>query len=76
MPFALNQLGSVIFFTTLQSSDLSLAVPVTNALAFVITAVVSHFLGEKVSTWRSYTGILMIIIGTTVCMMDKESLGV
>ena len=68
----MNQMGSVLFFWRLQSSELSLVVPVTNALAFVITSVVSYILGEKVSSKQSILGIVLVLLGTTVSMMDKE----
>lgn len=73
VPFTLNQLGSILFFSTLQSSELTLAVPVTNAVAFVITAAVSFMMGEQVPTFKSHIGILMIIVGTTICMLEKSS---
>lgn len=47
MPFLLNQCGSVLYFLTLQSTDLSLAVPVSNSLTFVFTAITGWFLGEE-----------------------------
>lgn len=46
IPFVLNQLGSVLYFVTLQSVDLSLVVPVANSLTFIFTAVTGTFLGE------------------------------
>ena len=46
VPMIVNQLGSVIYFFTLQGVDLSIAVPVTNSLTFVFTAIVGIFLKE------------------------------
>lgn len=51
---ALNQSGSVLYFFTLQNVDLSLAVPVTNSLTFVFTALVGWILGEKLPSKRTY----------------------
>jgi hypothetical protein len=47
VPMALNQSGSVIYFLTLQSADLSLSVPVANSLTFVFTAISGWILGEQ-----------------------------
>lgn len=47
LPFILNQCGSVLYFLTLQSTDISLAVPVSNSLTFVFTAITGWFLGEE-----------------------------
>lgn len=47
LPFLLNQCGSVLYFLTLQSTDISLAVPVSNSLTFVFTAMTGSFLGEE-----------------------------
>lgn len=43
----LNQLGSVIYFLTLQNSAISLAVPLANSLSFVFTAIAGILLKEK-----------------------------
>lgn len=61
----------MLFFTILQTSELTLAVPVTNAGSFVITAIVSLIIGEQSPTRKSYLGLALIIAGTTVCMLDK-----
>ncbi|XP_020300864.1 transmembrane protein 234 homolog isoform X2 [Pseudomyrmex gracilis] len=47
VPFFFNQCGSVLYFLTLQNTDISLAVPVSNSLSFVFTAITGWFLGEK-----------------------------
>nr|XP_046474409.1 transmembrane protein 234 homolog isoform X1 [Neodiprion pinetum] len=49
IPFVINQCGSVLYFLALQSADLSLAVPVSNSLTFVFTAISGWFLGEEKS---------------------------
>ncbi|XP_074161466.1 transmembrane protein 234 isoform X2 [Sminthopsis crassicaudata] len=48
VPLCLNQCGSLIFYLTLASADLSLAVPISNSLALVVTLVVGKFLGEDI----------------------------
>ncbi|GFG38263.1 hypothetical protein Cfor_01902 [Coptotermes formosanus] len=47
LPFILNQFGSVLYFITLGTSDLTLAVPVANSLTFVATAVCGWAVGEE-----------------------------
>lgn len=47
-------MGSVVYFVALQSTDISLALPVANSLTFVFTALVGWILGErlpKLSKW-------------------------
>ena len=41
-PFALNQLGSVLFTYTLGTSPLSLAIPACNGFAFLFTALARY----------------------------------
>ncbi|XP_051843800.1 transmembrane protein 234 isoform X2 [Antechinus flavipes] len=48
VPLCLNQCGSLIYYLTLASTDLSLAVPISNSLALVVTLVVGKFLGEDI----------------------------
>ncbi|XP_073408081.1 transmembrane protein 234 isoform X2 [Dendrobates tinctorius] len=48
VPFLLNQSGSLVFYITLASTDLSLAVPVCNSLALVFTMVTGKILGEDI----------------------------
>ena len=46
-PFLINQCGSVLYYLTLQTTDLSLSVPVANSLTFLVTAITGRFLGES-----------------------------
>uniref|UniRef100_A0A8C0ELK1 Transmembrane protein 234 n=1 Tax=Bubo bubo TaxID=30461 RepID=A0A8C0ELK1_BUBBB len=46
VPFLLNQGGSLLFYLTLASADLSLAVPLCNSLALIVTLVTGSILGE------------------------------
>ncbi|XP_059484991.1 transmembrane protein 234 homolog [Neocloeon triangulifer] len=74
LPFALNQLGSVVFFLTLQKTDLSLAVPIANASTFLFTALVGQFLGEDKITKETLIGILLVLSGIMLCVYDKSEL--
>ncbi|KFQ73880.1 Transmembrane protein 234, partial [Phaethon lepturus] len=48
VPFLLNQGGSLLFYLTLASADLSLAVPLCNSLALIVTLVTGRILGEDI----------------------------
>uniref|UniRef100_A0A8C1APQ6 Transmembrane protein 234 n=1 Tax=Cyprinus carpio carpio TaxID=630221 RepID=A0A8C1APQ6_CYPCA len=47
IPFLLNQSGSLVFYFTLASTDLSLAVPMVNSLTFLFTLLMGKLLGEE-----------------------------
>lgn len=46
IPFALNQCGSLLYVWTLQSTNITIAVPVANSLSFAFTAITGYLLGE------------------------------
>lgn len=71
VPFLINQLGSLVYFFALQGADMSLAVPVSNALTFEVTAVTGWILGEKTTDRKTYIGMILILIGTTLSCWDK-----
>lgn len=71
IPFLINQSGSVLYFLTLSTTDISLALPVTNSLTFVITAVTGWILGEEKIHRNTYMGMALILAGTAVCCWDK-----
>ncbi|XP_043483773.1 transmembrane protein 234 homolog [Leptopilina heterotoma] len=70
-PFVINQIGSVVYYFTLQTTDLSLAIPVSNSLTFLITALTGRLLGEGNIHRNTYIGMLFILFGTTLCCYDK-----
>ncbi|KAH8345534.1 hypothetical protein KR084_007606, partial [Drosophila pseudotakahashii] len=47
IPFGLNQCGSALYVWTLQSTNITVAVPVANSLSFAFTAITGYALGEK-----------------------------
>ncbi|XP_032671857.1 transmembrane protein 234 homolog [Odontomachus brunneus] len=71
LPFLLNQCGSVLYFLTLQNTDISLAVPVSNSLTFIFTAITGWFLGEEKVHRNAYIGMILMLCGTTLCCWDK-----
>nr|XP_008271992.2 transmembrane protein 234 isoform X2 [Oryctolagus cuniculus] len=54
MPFLLNQCGSLLYYLTLASTDLTLAVPICNSLAIVFTMIVGKILGEEIGGKPQY----------------------
>ncbi|XP_058833524.1 transmembrane protein 234 homolog [Topomyia yanbarensis] len=71
LPLALNQFGSIVYVYALQRTELSLIVPVANSLTFVFTAITARLLGEQCASWKTYTGMILVIIGTIICSMEK-----
>ncbi|XP_045159629.2 transmembrane protein 234 homolog [Mercenaria mercenaria] len=71
IPFVINQSGSVIYYITLASADLSLAVPITNSLTFIFTAISGHLLGERIKSKKTILGMLLVVTGVTMCVLDK-----
>ncbi|NXR14612.1 TM234 protein, partial [Semnornis frantzii] len=68
VPFLLNQSGSVLFYLTLASADLSLAVPLCNSLALTVTLVTGRILGEDIGGKRAVAGMLLTVLGVTLCV--------
>ncbi|NXX52185.1 TM234 protein, partial [Scopus umbretta] len=68
VPFLLNQGGSLLFYLTLASTDLSLAVPLCNSLALIVTLVTGRILGEDVGGKRAVAGMLLTVLGVTLCV--------
>nr|XP_036866341.1 transmembrane protein 234 isoform X3 [Manis javanica] len=74
MPFFLNQCGSLLYYLTLTSTDLTLAVPISNSLAIVFTLIVGKVLGEDIGGKRALAGMVLTVAGITLCVtssMDK-----
>ncbi|XP_001650943.2 transmembrane protein 234 homolog [Aedes aegypti] len=71
LPLALNQLGSVVYVFALQRTELSLIVPMANSLTFVFTVITARLLGEQGGSWKTYTGMILVIAGTVLCSIEK-----
>ncbi|XP_075709250.1 transmembrane protein 234 [Rhinoderma darwinii] len=68
IPFLLNQSGSVVFYLTLASTDLSLAVPICNSLALVFTIITGKILGEDLGGKGAFFGLLLTTLGISICV--------
>lgn len=71
MPFLLNQSGSLLYYLTLASTDLTLAVPICNSLAIVFTLIVGKVLGEDVGGKGAVAGMVLTITGITLCVSSS-----
>ena len=72
LPYLLNQSGSIVFYILLANSDLSLAVPICNALALVFSFLTSAMLGESIDKpVRSFLGAALVLVGVTICVSSQ-----
>ncbi|KAL7735786.1 hypothetical protein ACLKA6_017793 [Drosophila palustris] len=71
IPFVLNQCGSLLYVWTLQSANITIAVPVANSLSFVFTAITGYLLGEQLPGKKIIIGTLLICCGSTLMICDK-----
>ncbi|XP_019403366.1 PREDICTED: transmembrane protein 234 [Crocodylus porosus] len=68
VPLAFNQCGSILYYVTLASADLSLAVPLCNSLAMIITLITGKVLGEDIGGKRAMVGMLLTVLGVALCI--------
>lgn len=71
-PYLLNQLGSVVFYLLLATSDMSMTVPTCNALALIFSIFTSLALGEKFEKpLQTILGSSLVVIGVTICVVSS-----
>ncbi|XP_077588132.1 transmembrane protein 234 [Stigmatopora nigra] len=71
IPFVLNQSGSLVYYYTLSTTDLSLAVPVSNSLTFLWTLVTGKLLGENFGGKQAVAGMFLTMVGITLCIISS-----
>lgn len=71
LPFLINQSGSILYYFTLSQADISLAVPITNSLTFLVTSLVSRLMGERVNSNWTYAGMTLVVGGVALCVLSK-----
>lgn len=71
IPFVLNQSGSVVYYYTLSTTDLSLAVPVANSLTFLCTLLTGKMLGEEFGGSQAVAGMLLTMAGIILCVISS-----
>jgi multidrug transporter EmrE-like cation transporter len=69
IPFLVNLSASVLFIRALGDSPINVAVPVTNATTFAVTAVAGAALGEQIDIWKAMVGVVMIALGIILCIV-------
>ncbi|KAH9504120.1 hypothetical protein Btru_065037 [Bulinus truncatus] len=72
LSFLTNQMGSVLYYLTLASADLTLAVPITNSLTLIATAFSSHMLGDTNLNFKTLFGASVVITGVCLCVLSKS----
>uniref|UniRef100_A0A1A8HF90 Transmembrane protein 234 n=1 Tax=Nothobranchius korthausae TaxID=1143690 RepID=A0A1A8HF90_9TELE len=73
VPFLLNQSGSLVYYYTLSTTELSLAVPVANSLTFLFTLLTGKLLGETFGGKQALVGMFLTMAGITLCIISSIS---
>ncbi|KAM8787906.1 transmembrane protein 234 isoform 3-T3 [Rhynchonycteris naso] len=73
IPFFFNQCGSLLYYLTLASTDLTLAVPISNSLSIIFTLIVGKVLGEDIGGKRTFAGMVLTMAGITLCITSSVS---
>lgn len=71
VPFLLNQSGSLVYYYTLSTSELSLVVPVANSLTFLCTLLTGKLLGEEFGGKQAVAGMFLTMAGITLCVISS-----
>ncbi|GAA6213445.1 transmembrane protein 234 [Lates japonicus] len=71
VPFLLNQSGSVVYYYTLSTTELSFAVPVANSLTFLCTLLTGKLLGEEFGGKEAVAGMFLTLAGVTLCVISS-----
>jgi hypothetical protein len=72
LPYIINQLGSLLYYKQLASSNLTLSVPICNASAMVFSCITSCLLGERVNQpGRAGLGVILVLLGVQICMYSS-----
>jgi len=58
--FLINQIGSIVFYFLLISSQISFVIPVANSVTFLFTGLTSVYIGESVPSIRK---LLLLLNG-------------
>uniref|UniRef100_A0A8D2KXT0 Transmembrane protein 234 n=1 Tax=Varanus komodoensis TaxID=61221 RepID=A0A8D2KXT0_VARKO len=72
VPFALNQCGSLVYYLTLASADLTLAVPFCNSLALMFTLATGKVLGEAIGGARAALGMVLTALGVALSSRKRR----
>ncbi|XP_005477203.1 transmembrane protein 234 isoform X2 [Oreochromis niloticus] len=75
VPFLLNQSGSVVYYYTLSTTELSFAVPVANSLTLLCTLLTGKFLGEEIGGKQLLGMFLTFCVMVSLTCAPHRSLG-
>lgn len=70
-PLAVNQAGSLLFLGALRRARLSIVVPTSNSLTFLITLLTGRWLGESQFNRLDYLGFALVIGGIAICVVSS-----
>lgn len=70
LPIAMYLIGSVLYFFLLQKVKLIIAVPLTNSLTFVVTAITAWILRVKTPGRNTLFGIFLVFLGSYLSIVD------
>ena len=71
IPFLINQSGSVLNYYSLKIYDLSIAVPVVNALTLLVTILTGSILMREKMSKSQFFGLGFISIGVALCSVSE-----
>ncbi|XP_059937777.1 transmembrane protein 234 isoform X5 [Mesoplodon densirostris] len=69
--FLNTECGSLLYYLTLASTDLTLAVPISNSLAIIFTLIVGKALGEDIGGKRAFAGMVLTVAGIALCITSS-----
>ncbi|KAJ2593624.1 hypothetical protein H4R99_006041 [Coemansia sp. RSA 1722] len=68
VPLAINLSGSAVYYYTLSSAEITMAVPITNSLALIFTLLAGTMLGEPAPTRKELFGMFLVVSGVALCI--------
>ncbi|KAJ2552787.1 hypothetical protein EV175_003180 [Coemansia sp. RSA 1933] len=68
VPLVINLSGSAVYYYTLSSADITIAVPITNSLTLIFTILAGVLVGEKPPTRKEVFGMACIVLGVALCV--------
>ncbi|VDN01467.1 unnamed protein product [Thelazia callipaeda] len=68
IPFAVNQIASLLYMWVLTKLPVTVAVPLVNSLTFVFTELTGRMLGEK-GNHTVIIGAILIVIGAAITVL-------
>mmetsp|Transcript_46904 Transcript_46904/g.73415 ORF Transcript_46904/g.73415 Transcript_46904/m.73415 type:complete len:117 (+) Transcript_46904:669-1019(+) len=74
LPFVINQCGSLVYYITLGSADISMAVPIANSTTFFWTWAAGVYLGDEKVNARTLIGSAFVVLGVALCVYSKVDL--